>query len=251
MLGLFKRRRKKSAEDYSHIVDYIRMRHIGSLVKYLEEHREGLHVTDLIYGCSKYANWIANARSSGVYTRNIEENGLLKLAIGKLLHEIHVGEWSNIKIEFDGVYGEIDDIIFRDGTLIVIDKKTTHDKPPKEAHDHYVIQVKAYMLGLKRGNIISCERGDVEKLRRLVNMWLDNKISMLGAILYIDASRSTVTMISEVKIVEPPNSEFEKQFIALIEETLKRPKARPSWFCYKYCPIMNKCYVEEGWADEV
>lgn len=235
-----------ASERFDELAFRIRMRHVASMVHYLEsgERRVGLHVTDLVYGCPKYARLTVMSRHGGDYVRNMDEGVITKLTIGKLLDSLPVGDWHHVNVKLGPLLGQIDDIAYEDGKLIVIDKKTIADKPPEQAHDHYVRQVQLYMYILRHGEVESCEMGDVERLREL----LSNGTPMVGAILYVDVSTSTKTVVSKVVQVpfHPIAAAQVEQFLnwMLTEIESERPKARPSWFC-QYCPYMIKCWSEE------
>ena len=231
----------------------IRRRHVSSLLKYLKQDRKGLHVTDIVYGCLRYA---ANAYFSRALAeeRNIDEAGLIRLSIGKLLDSLPVGDWHHVDMEYEfgggKLLGQIDDILYNDGELVIVDKKTVADKPPREAHDHYVRQLESYYVMLLRGEIVGCEIGDVRELKRAVERARSIKL----AILYIDVSASTKTLVSDVKVFDPPKLEEAKrnldealsEFFRIMKthggDVMKYPPA-PSWICH-YCPVMNRCWGE-------
>ncbi|MEM0478295.1 MAG: PD-(D/E)XK nuclease family protein [Candidatus Caldarchaeum sp.] len=219
--------------------DLIRVRHVWSLIKYLEQERKGLHVTDIVYGCPYYAKW-ASTRGREE-RRNIDEQGLIRLSVGKLLDTLDLGDWHHVKLTYGDLQGEIDDIVELDGTLWIVDKKTVVEKPPREAHSHYVTQVQTYMVMLKHGTVVSCEKGDLEELLKKVRT-----MPLKGAILYVDVSASTRTMVSDVVEVPAPAPEFEDWLEWMLFEVEKeKPEKVVSWFCH-YCPIMNTCWGEEA-----
>ncbi|MEM4458311.1 MAG: PD-(D/E)XK nuclease family protein [Candidatus Caldarchaeum sp.] len=220
----------------------IRRRHVASMVKYLSEKREGLHVTDLVYGCPRYASYVVQARKNNI-PRNIDEGGLLRLSMGKLLDTLVVGDWHHVDLAMGGKFvGQVDDIFYDrdDDALVIIDKKTVVEKPPREAHDHYIRQVQIYAYMLRNGEILGCEVGSVERLRELAA-----SAKLKGAVLYVDVSVSTKTMVSDVKVFDIDDKSLETtgRFLAWMTEAIQspRPEAVPSWFCH-YCPIMNECW---------
>lgn len=223
----------------------VRRRHVRSLWQYLRsEDRKGLHVTDLVYGCPRYAAYVVEAREKGA-SRNLDEAAMIRLGLGKLLDSLPVGDWHHVDLamELGGrtVVGQIDDIVYHDGTLVVVDKKTVMEKPPREAHDHYVRQVQIYIYMLTHGQIVNSEVGDVEALRSLVAAG----VPILGAILYVDLTASTRTMISDVKLIDYK----EENVVGFLKWMVKeigsvRPRAAPSWFCH-YCPIFAECWGGE------
>jgi len=229
----------------------VRRRHVRSLLNYLEEERTGLHVTDLVYGCPRYASYVMSARRDKAAKRNIDEGGLLRLAMGRLLDSLPIGDWHHVDLvlEKSGLMGQIDDIIYRKGIggdeLLIVDKKTIVEKPPREAHDHYLTQVLIYAYMLRYGSIVGCECGDLDLLRKLSK---SSQTKLRGAILYVDVSVSTKTMVSDVKVFD-----IDSKALADVEKFLEHmlsgvnslnPEAVPSWFCH-YCPIMNDCWRGE------
>lgn len=230
---------------------YIRARHIGSIIKYLRmDDRKGLHVTDIVYGCPKYARYVLDSRESGTEYKNISEDGLIRITAGKLFDSISFGDWHHVdlKMRIDGMYelyGQIDDILYLDGKLIVVDKKTVVTSPPKEAHSHYVNQVRYYVSMLYFGEILGSEIGDTEALRRL----LEKIDEIYGAILYIDIGVTTKTRISEAKVIGKWKMEEAEEIYYEVAEIVRKvmdgrgKEIKMSWFC-QYCPIMNSCYSE-------
>lgn len=220
-------------------LERIRVEHVASLLRYLnEEERRGLHVTDIVYGCPYYAKWVVSERASN-NRRNVDEAGLIRLVVGKLLHTIPFGKWHHVKVMYrDLLEGEIDDILFLDDVLYVVDKKTVVERPPKEAHGHYQKQVQTYIFMLKNGKILTSEKGDVEELKKLVGEKM-----IKGAILYVDISASTRTVVSDVLAVD--YSDVVGDWVDwMIDEVMKdEPTKCVSWFCH-YCPIMNLCWGE-------
>jgi hypothetical protein len=228
----------------------IRRRHVKSLIKYLQEERKGLHVTDIVYGCPRYAVNNYLSREAGV-VRNIDEAGLIRLSIGRLLDSLSVGDWHHVDLELNAggiLHGQIDDIIYKDGTLVIIDKKTVAEKPPREAHDHYVKQLQYYYAMLLEGKIVGSEIGSVEELEKAVREADSFKL----AILYIDVSASTKTMVSDVKIFDPPKlQEVSAELKRIVRDfyatllisggDVMKFKPEPSWICH-YCSLMNVCW---------
>ena len=239
--------------------EYIRIRHISSLAKWLNENddRKGLHVTDLVYGCMRYARWVVRAREED-RTRNIDEAGLTRLAIGKLIDMIAFGDWHHVDLLYVNprgheLRGQIDDIIFaglENGrpVLVVVDKKTVEGIPPKIAHSHYISQVETYIAMLMSGaEIVGVECGRFTK-QDLIDYVMDAE-AIYGAILYIDISFSTKTKVSDVKILGRYTRSWANERIREINGMMdvvydpleEDAEPTPTWFC-QYCPIMNECY---------
>jgi len=152
------------------IRDLVLQRYYKGLLSYLNTEREKApHVTDFVYECARFAKWVYEDRLADV-PRNYTERDLMTLAVGKKLDEIVVGDYHHVtlllKNEDNRLFGEIDDVIIDDGAkiFIILDKKTVRQKPPKEAHSHYVNQVEFYYAMLAGGAIVyRCGNADGDK----------------------------------------------------------------------------------------
>lgn len=232
----------------------IRRRHVAGLLKYLrEEKRTGLHVTDLVHGCLRYAAYQYVSRELEA-ERSIDEGGVTRLAIGKLLDSIPVGDWHHVDLRFDGLQGQIDDVMRYGDDLVIIDKKTVAESPPRDVHDHYMRQVQYYAAMLKYGEIVGCETGDLELLKQLVA----EARRFILAVLYVDVSASTKTRVSDVKVwiidedvVNDVLRELRRMVKRFYETKAENSldvmkfEPNPGWIC-QYCPIMNICWSEAG-----
>lgn len=235
------------------VKDLVLRRHFLSMIKYLrdKERDKAVHVTDFVYDCPRYARWIYDARMAGeLEDRNLNERDLTVFTIGKKLDELQVGDFHHVKLRMniDGVdiVGEIDDLIIdhHGKRIIVVDKKHTRQRPPKEAHSHYINQVNMYCLMLvhEKANFV-----DGEEIAEVVEKALERGYRFWGAVLYIDVSLETrvISDVVEWEINEEALDDLSFKLEKMVEEFKKSlPEPVSSWFC-GYCPFFMRC-VEAG-----
>ena len=238
----------------SFVKTMILLRHRKSLSQYLVDKRDKTyHVTDFVYGCPRFAKWVYELRLSEPEDelRSLSERDMTVFAIGKKLDELPVGDYHHVKIKKTigsiEIVGEIDDLIIVDNKAIVVDKKHTRGKPPKDANSHYVTQVNTYAYFLRSGcEIVGIEYAADGATPMVLSKMLKNVNKYYGAVLYIDVSLETST-ISDVVDWEIDSKDFAtiednlKRMVEMIEKAGDKPaEPKVSWFC-NYCPFLRRC----------
>lgn len=243
----------------SGVKDDVLRRHYLSMIRYLKENErsKSLHVTDLVYGCPRYARWIYEDRLAGkLDERNYNEKDLLVFVVGKKLDELVVGDYHHVKLRLDvdgvSLVGEIDDLIVDDNRIVIVDRKTVRQRPPKEAHSHYISQVNSYAFMLKNGcSIEGFDGGDEVQCRELekrLKLLFKKGVKVYGSILYIDVSLESPWRISDVVDWEINEEALYQLGLDMLIEEFKKELPNPvfSWFC-NVCPFFVKC-MEVGFG---
>lgn len=223
-----------SLDDISDTIKSLFMRKV---IEDLEEDRDGIHVSDLVYPCvrksffnMKYGGRIeydddGETKSS----TSLTEREIMTFWIGKKIHELPITKMHEIPVEYMGVKGTFDEALWINGNFIIIDKKTS-SKLPSRPYEHHKTQIKmyAYMYWKTMG----------EKAK-------------YGAVIYIlkDTSMANTEI---VRVFTFPITDedykvtkhiFETRLNALLEalRTDVPPERVPTFLC-RYCHWQELCF---------
>ena len=191
-----------------------------AIVKYLEgEGRPGgIEVTEITSECLRRSYY--NRKFGQVY----ESDSALRMFIGKAFHEVPIYGQHELKLEWEGITGVIDE--YDPQTGVLLEKKTTRGGLPKQPHSHHVRQVEAYAVLLTKNGYPFTD----------------------AYIVYFDVGEGSlrvfpVEFTRPIDLIalelEERKRVYEK---ALREET--PPPREPGWIC-DYCPWVRQCYLEE------
>lgn len=184
----------------------------------LEDRSKEIHVTDLVYECLRKAYY--SKKHKPMLTRE----GLLAVWLGEAVHRLDAGKHSEIKVQYNGVVGSVDELVKINNELILVEKKTCK-KLPQYPYPHHINQVEYYYFMLKQQGI------EPTKL----------------VIFYISKSENKTR---EFEITPRDLAVIEGEFtekLAILKKSLEtntpppRPYDQPDWLC-DYCPYFSECW---------
>jgi CRISPR/Cas system-associated exonuclease Cas4 (RecB family) len=176
-------------------------------------YESGIHISDLIYDCLRRAYY------GKVVGPIFDMDSIFRMAIGAAVHSISLGGKQELRVEWEGVRGSIDEYL--DG--IIIEKKTSRSTP-RSPNDHHVKQVEGYAWLLERNNYPV----------------------IAGVLCYVNVDSTEIAVFPvEMRSID----EIEKEMLAkrdILAKALadKTPPPRTvGWVC-RYCPYVAQCFQE-------
>ena len=206
---------------------------LETLFRYLQNSGEtrvaGLHVTDILYPCSRRGYYNALMPPLG-----LDVAGAIRIWTGVELHKMPMLEKHEITLEWSGISGTIDE--YEKG--LFIDKKTTRKIPTvyDRKLGEYVVNIRDHHLRqLEYYRVLLEENGyNVD--------W--------GAVLYINVDSGEVMAglgdIHERKLedIESEMSERALNLKVYLDKKVLPPRdISIRWMCHKYCPYIQQCML--------
>jgi len=180
-----------------------------------EKERSGVYVTDICYDCLRFAYYLNK------YGEYKSRKDVITLFIGKAVHTIPVFKVNELRLEWNGIVGRIDD--YDPERKILLEKKTCR-KIPEKPLEHHVKQVEYYKVLMEENGY---------KVERCFIAYLD----IYNSKLEVFEVRSRASEIVKKEMLEKK----EKLLRALLLS--KPPERKVSWLC-DYCPFFNICMRE-------
>jgi len=213
---------QKTLEIVQKTVDtYIRTKLLRAITNELESSKpplEKINVTDLTFPCLRYSYYAKKYHTE----RRGRLPELLAMWIGVKLHETKILRHSELELEYNGVYGRVDE--YEDEVILEI--KTTRNIPSKP-YPHHIKQVSYYRVLLEKNGY---------PVR-------------FAVILYINVS--TLEAKSYIVLFEQSLEEVEREMLerktklekALSENKVPPPEPDEPWAC-DYCSFAYLCGLE-------
>jgi CRISPR/Cas system-associated exonuclease Cas4 (RecB family) len=187
-----------------------------ALYKEVMQDRSGeIHVSDILYDCLRRGYY------SKIFKPRTKLETVMTFWIGQKLHETPMTDHHELSLEWNGIYGTIDE--FHDG--IIIDKKTTRSLPSRSPYPNHKKQLEYYqVLAINNGYSVR---------------W--------GCMLYIDVAEKKIKVMS-VRLRKPEVVEAEmldKYYI--LKECLDNgvPPARSIGWACNYCDYNSECFGDD------
>lgn len=217
--------------------DIIKTTFMQKVLDNLEEHREGIHVSDLVYDCirrayynKKYGNSIEYTSGEDIKTSgSLTEREIMTFWIGKKIHELPITALHETPIEYKGVRGTFDEALTINGDFIIIDKKTV-SKLPSRPYEHHKTQIKYYALMYWKTKNVKAKYGAVLYILKDTSMNNDEIVRVfVFPITDKDYEDTEVTFIERLTILK---NALDKDI---------PPQRTPSFMC-RYCPWQELCF---------
>lgn len=215
--------------------DAIKVTFMQKVIADLEEHREGIHVSDLVYNCLRKAYFgkkfgkAIESLDSGVPVTGLTEREIMTFWIGKKIHELPITNLHETPLEYMGVTGTFDEALWINDDFIIIDKKTT-GRLPSRPYEHHKKQIMFYALMYWKTKGIKANYGSVIYI--LKNTGMEN---------------DEIVRVFTFPITEKDYEKIEVEFVVkstTLKNALEKdvpPPREPSFLC-KYCPWQEMCF---------
>lgn len=216
----------------------------SAVLKVLEEERNEIHVSHLVYDCMRRAYFsLVDAAS-----QRLSLQGVNAVIVGKMMHLIPLLSENEIPLKYEGIVGSVDDYgpvkIVVDGeereVFVLVDKKFTLNPPRTGVRPHHEKQINFYRVMLEDGY----NREDGTPSKRRVDY---------AFIMYKDLSTyNSLPDFREVMLY--PKEEVREEMLRkrdILRKAIAEgvpPSRSPSWEC-AYCPYFSLCY-KEGKGDK-
>jgi RecB family exonuclease len=208
---------------------------IHALLTFLSEEDRGVkpHLTNFVYKCLRrgYWEWQENKNRKEKELRQLDEKETLTFAIGKKVHEIPMSKYHEFEVEYKGITGTVDEILFLEKAIVIVDKKTS--VALRELAEHHQVQVEYYAVMLY-------ENGYLADVKIVGNKQVGKPL--WGAVLYVDINGKAINaQVFKIDLIKAKRELDEKiEIFKKCDETGKVPQSYIYWLC-SYCPYYAPC----------